>query len=197
MNDVQTLPDGDAPETQPPAHDAQSGTLPDFSTLPPLVQEHIKGLRKEAETYRKKERDAEKARAKAESDRLEAEKQWEQLAQQRAAKLSEYEPLVSEVEELRQFLQTQLDRRIAALPAQWRSAVPEYDNPRKTLDWLDKNEANFRLPPVPNIGAGVQGDRGGQQNGKAPMTPEFLAAARKMGKSAAFAQQAWDEEHNQ
>lgn len=197
MTEILTPPDGSVPVPQPSPVDPPDGALPDFSTLPPIVQEHIKGLRKEAEKYRNEKKDAEKARQKEETARLEAEKQWEQLAQQRASRLNELEPLASEVEELRQFLQSQLERRIAALPAQWRSAVPEYENPRKTLDWLDKNEANFRLPSLVKTDAGIIGDRGGQQTGKIPMTPEYLAAAKKMNKSIAFAQAAWDEDRNQ
>lgn len=196
MNPQESAPDG-APVSPPPTPTDTGEGLPEFSTLAPSVQDYIRGLRREAKKSREEKKAAEREAQDAETRRLENEKQWETLAQQRADKLKELEPKAAEAEEMRQFLSQQLDRRLAAIPQQWRDAVPEYDDPRRVLDWLDKNEAKLRLPSLPPQAGGLQGNGAGATGAqKKPMSPEFLAIARKMGRTVAQAQASWDANNN-
>ncbi len=189
------------PVTPPPEDGAivppeapQTSARTDFNSLPSDVQAYIKSLRDEAKQTRLEKEAVEKQRLKDESARLEAAKEWEQLAQQRAAKLAEVEPKAAELEAMQQFLQEQVDRRIAALPEQWRSAVPEeYTNPRSILAWLDKNERLFRAQTPPNIGAGTQpGALTNGANAHGQPSANFLAMQLKIGRTAQQAQASWD-----
>src|ERR1700690_2049443 len=108
-----TPPDGDV--TPDPA--VISGKV-DISTLPPAIQEYIKDLRGEARKANDAKKEADKLRQTAENTRLENDKQWQTLAEDRKAKLSDLEPKVARLDEMNDYLRTRNTRRIEALPKQ-------------------------------------------------------------------------------
>ena len=165
---------------------------------PTKTADEIRKLRKESRERKDRLDKAESDRLSAETARLESDKQWETLAQQRADQLKELAPKASQFEEYKAWAENELERRIAALPQQWRGIMPEVllQNPRAALEWLNANESLFRLPVLPNTGAGQQGDRGQVGKQKVPMSADFIAMARKTGRTMEQAQKSWDREHN-
>ena len=53
------------------------------------------------------------------------------------------------------------ERRIAAIPEQMRTLVPEYDDPLKLAAWLDANAAVFSRPAPPPMDGRAGGNGGG------------------------------------
>lgn len=87
-------------------------------------------------------------------------KQDEMTELQKAqARIAELEPKAEEVVRIKAALQDTVEKRIEALPKEWRDAVPEYEDPTKTLAWLDKNAEKLSRPQAPNMDAGVTGDK--------------------------------------
>jgi hypothetical protein len=160
---------------QTPASEASQRT--DFSTLPGDVQAHIKELQEEAKKYRKQRSEVDKQRQLEEQARLEANKEWEKAADAYKKQVEALSPRAERLDAMEQFLRDSAQKRIDALPKQFRALVPDYDDPLKTLQWLDANAATLSLPAVPNLGAGEQGDRGVKT---AELTPEQKAMAKKM-----------------
>lgn len=194
MTEDLTLPEGG--EQQTPASSELDSLIEKIKADPAKTAADIKELRTELKRRRETEKEADRKRAESETLKLEQDRKFEELSTQLKGKLAEVEPKAARLDEYETFLNQQLERRLAALPPQWRDAVPEYDDPRKVLEWLDRNEAKMRLPSLVNTGAGQQGDRGQVSKQKVPMTPEFLATARKTGRSMEQAQKSWDREHN-
>lgn len=125
---------------------------------PKTAAEEMKRLRGESKERRLAAEKAERDRAAAEQQRLEQEKQFEQLSVTQKQELERLRPLAEQYEGMRQLLSEMAQKRVDGLPKQYRSMVPDYDDPAKTLAWLDANAATFTAPAVPNTGAGVQGD---------------------------------------
>lgn len=171
------VPDGtdETPAGGTTALPAESKT--DISTLPVDIQDYIRGLRKEAEDTRKEKKRIETAAQQQERERLEKDKEWETLAVKYKTDLDASAPRVERLDAMEQFLRDSAAARIKALPKQYQSLVPDYDDPLKTLAWLDANAATLSLPKPPDIGAGQQGD-----NGKKPieLTPEQKQMAKNL-----------------
>lgn len=146
---------------------------------PAKTAEEIKKLRAEAKQRREDAGKAERERAKAEADRLEADKEWQKAADAYKKQVDALLPRAERTEALEQFVADMAQKRLDALPKQYRSLDPKYDDPLKTLQWLEANAATFALPALPNIGAGEQGDRTPQAVAK--LTPEEVALAKQFG----------------
>ena len=178
MTQETTAPDG-AAEVPANGTTANSAEKTDLASLPTDVREYIESLRSEAKKHRLEKSEAEKARQREETARLEADKQWEALATKYKGEIDTLRPRVDRVDALEQFVAEMAQKRLDALPKQYRSLDPKYDDPLKTLQWLETNAATFSLPAVPNVGAGVQGDAAAQS--VARLTPEELALAQRTG----------------
>jgi hypothetical protein len=99
-------------------------------------------LKRERETIRKEltQQLADDARKQELSQTTEAEKLQAEIAR-----------LNSELEATKGFrsaFEDSLQARIEAIPAEQRNRIPEFDDPRKTMQWLDKN-ADLFAPPQP------------------------------------------------
>lgn len=146
-------------------HDAQTGeqqdssSRTDLNTLPEDVQEYIRELRREARKANDAKKEAAREKEAAERDRLAKAQEWEALAKQYEQDLNATKPRAERVDAMEQLLLDMAQKRIDRLPKQYRSLVPEYDDPVKTLAWLDANEATLTTPVPPNTGAGVQGEK--------------------------------------
>lgn len=102
----------------------------------------------------------EAARKADEDKRLADQQEWQKLAEQRAARISELEPVAKRVQEIAEALQATVKARVERLPEDMRGLVPEYEDPRKTLAWLDANEARLLRPVAPGTDAGTRGEAG-------------------------------------
>jgi hypothetical protein len=154
--------------------------------LPEWARGSLTKANKEAAKYRTELKEA-RERLKAIED---AQRKTEEAYQ---AELGEYKPLYEKtkaevetlraqakrVEEIETTFKDMLQKRLDAIPEQNRKRVPEFDDPLKTMAWLDANADLFGQRTAPNLDAGAQGDTG---KGKAvKLTATQLMAAKKMG----------------
>jgi DNA repair exonuclease SbcCD ATPase subunit len=119
---------------------------------------HLKETRTEAAKRRHAEKAAEEAARRAEENRLAEQQKWQELADLRQKELDQYKPRAERVEALESVVRETIQARISALPEQWRDAVPEFEDPAKTLKWLDANASKFAVPRPPSTDAGVRSD---------------------------------------
>lgn len=75
-------------------------------------------------------------------------------AQKAQARIAELEPKAQQAERIAAALQATVDKRIAALPEEWRDAVPAFEDPVQTLEWLDKVAPKLTLQRPPNLNPG-------------------------------------------
>ena len=174
---------GDPPPADPPPGEGDNGgeqEAQNMSELPQWAQDEIKRSRKEAGDYRMRAKAAEEARQKEAAKKLEEQGEWQKLAEQRAAELEAMKSVSEKAEALAAKIQATNEARIKQLPEAYRGMVPDYDDPVKVSEWLDKNAAALQKPQAPNLDGGAQGDAA--KNVK--LTAEELAAAKRMGISA-------------
>ena len=96
----------------------------------------------------------------AQEQRLAEQNEWKTLAEQRAAEIAELKPLAGRVKEISEALEATVAARIERLPEDVRGLVPDFGDPRKTLDWLNANESKLIRPLAPAMDAGARGDGG-------------------------------------
>lgn len=144
---------------------------------PASFAKHVKDLRAEAAARRKALKDAEDQRLREETERLANEKKFEELAGKLKGQLDQIQPKAARAEALETYLQESVQKRIEALPQQYRTMVPQYEDPLKTLQWLDANAAVLTAQRAPGLDGGAQGDGKGQMK----LTPEEIAIAQKLG----------------
>lgn len=139
-----------------PAQDAEQRT--NLDSLPADIRKYIDELRKESASYRiaAKAREAELVRA--EETKLAEQQKWQELAELRAKEVDALKPERERREVLEGFVRDTVAKRIEALPEAYRTLVPEYDDPVKTLAWLDANAGKLITPRPPTLDAGVRGD---------------------------------------
>jgi len=141
--------------------------------------DYVRQLRQEAAEWRTKLREMEAERKRAEEARLQEEQKWKELAEKRAQELAELQPVQKRLDTMLATLQESNKRRIEQVPEQYRSMIPEYDDPAKLAAWLDANAQLLQLPNAPTLNGGA-----GQDKARAPkvvLTDEELEVAKKMG----------------
>jgi phage I-like protein len=141
----------------------------------------IAELRKENAGHRTKVKDAENERQRQEQQRLEASKEFEKLATSQKTELEQLRPKAERTEALEAYIKSSVETRVNALPADVRGLVPDYDDPLKTLAWLDANAQRLMPRSAPDLNAGVGGSGSGGGGSAAKLTPEEEKAARRMG----------------
>lgn len=173
-NNTPNAPDatGNPAPAQDTAADAQNMTQ-----LPQWAQDLVHGLRKEAAGYRTEKQKAREEAENKERQRLADEQKWQELATTLQAQLDALKPKLEAADSYRATIEATVKARIEALPAQYRTLVPEYENPAQTLQWLDANAATLKAPAVPVLDAGRTGDT---SNKTVRLTPEELEFARRM-----------------
>lgn len=175
--------EGTPPPADPAPGEADNGgeqQTDDMTGLPQWAQDVIKGLRKEAGDYRVKARQAEEQRQQQEAERLAKQGEWQKLAEQREAELAALKPVSDKAAALEAKISATNEARIKAIPEAYRGMVPDYDDPVKVSEWLDKNQAALQARQAPSLDGGAQGDA--SKNVK--LTPEELAVAKRLGVSA-------------
>lgn len=136
-------PTGQAPaaSTAEPVATTPNGQEPNgMETLPEAARKLIADLRAENAAHRRAKQESEAAAKAAEDKRLEAEKQFEQLAQQRAARIAELEPIASRYESLAAKLTADMEKEIAKLPAEIKAMRPDGDLDT-LIEWTEKARA--------------------------------------------------------
>lgn len=147
--DVQATPDADA------AQDADSR---DITALPTWAQDLIRETRKEAAANRIKAKQEAEQRARDEQTRLAQQQEWQKLAELTAAERDQLKPKAERSDTLEAFVRQTVETRVNGLPEQYRTLVPDYDDPVKTLAWLDANAGKLAVPRPPVTDAGARGD---------------------------------------
>lgn len=157
MTDQPTpTPDASGTPAQVAASDTPANPN-DISSLPDSWQKEIRELRAENAKRRKAETEAENARKAAEEMAMAEQGKYKELAEQRLAEIESLKARAAKADAYEQQAAETLRKRIAALPEHVRGAVPEYDDPLKTVAWLDANAAVLSLPTPPPTDAGVRG----------------------------------------
>jgi hypothetical protein len=146
------------PANVPAAEPANAQERTDLSALPEDVRKYIEDLRKESKDRRVALQKAEDQRKREEEARLAENQQYRELAELRQKELDQVKPRADRLEAIEAAMRETVQARIDALPETWRSVVPEYDDPLKTLQWLDANAAKLAAPRPPSTDAGTRGD---------------------------------------
>lgn len=114
-----------------------------------------------------------------------------ELEELKAAELSEIERLQADAAKLKteneanaafkEAYLTALTRRIEAIPEEMQKRVPDFDDPRKTMQWLDDNSDMFitQKPSAPKIDATAQTGQGVGKESIDNMSEEKINALRK------------------
>lgn len=156
-----TPPVTDATTTTPPdavAGDSSEKTTGTVEELPPWAQSMIKELRTENASRRKAVTEAEKAAALAAEKQLEQQAEWKTLAEQRAAKVQELEPLQGKLAAYEKLLGTQLDAELKAWPKEVLELAPANADMLTRLEWVARSrplaEKLMATPPANGNGPG-------------------------------------------
>lgn len=118
----------------------------------------------------------------ARDEQLTANQQWQELAEQRAVRIAELEPVAAQVTAMQAALQNRVDAEIAMLPEEKRPLVPAYDDPAQTLEWLSRNAALLRKPTAPGLDGGAVSSAQRQAPEPAALTDAQREAAIALGR---------------
>ena len=116
---------------------------------PEQLRAELEAARKEAASYRTKLRQTEKAKTDAEAAVMAEQGKFKELYQSAKAKADAADALQERLDAITAQAQAANERRIAAIPENMRSLVPEYDDALKLAAWLDANAAVFSRPTPP------------------------------------------------
>jgi hypothetical protein len=156
----------------PPADDSGES----ISNFSPAAQELIRELRSENAKWRTDARRQKEAADKAERDKLAQQGEWKAAYERVTAELEPLKTKADRAEAIEVFMAKTVKARIDALPEQYRALVPKYDDPLKTLEWLDTSAPLLTPPKAPSLDAGARSSG----SGSAPLTAEEQAMARRM-----------------
>lgn len=105
-------------------------------------------------------------RQKAHQKDLAEQNRYKELYEGLVAEVESLKALHSEVKRYRESFEATLQARIQSIPEEKRALIPEYDDPIKTMAWLDKALPELTAPQRPNAprldgGSGGAGSTGG------------------------------------
>lgn len=185
--------DGDGDDS-PPENDNKSWKvgkdeidLDSFESLDPELKQHILALRGEAKGHRLDKRDLRqevselkgKMTTLEESRKTYLERQgnFEELSREQEQELAELRLKAEKADRLEQSVKESNEKRIAKIPENMRSLVPEA-SPESTSAWLDTNETKLTAPPIPDLDGGAGGrGKGGRSTAKLSADEKKMAAA--------------------
>lgn len=143
-------------------------------------REYVEKLRQEAADNRVKLKEFQDAQTAAEALRLEKQGEWQQLAEARAAEITELTTYKGQFEAVQKAMDKRNKERIEQIPEDMRTLVPEYSDPSQLATWLDTNWQRLNASPlVPSL----NGEAGGntKRGTKVILSPDEIKAAEKMG----------------
>lgn len=139
---------GGNPNPADPPAGAQNADKPTGDDSPgkdepaPVPYARFKEINDRLKQLEQEQRKAADAAAKAEEERLAKQQEWQQLADQRQAKLSELQPKAELADTLSQQLRAQIDAEIAKWPEEVTAMKPADDAPITAwMDWAGKARA--------------------------------------------------------
>jgi hypothetical protein len=136
----------------PPPNAAPSFTPEQQTLIDSLIGDRLKRARSKWDEERAAAQ--KKADAQAEAERLQAQQEWQTLAEKHQARVTELEPLVGQVEQYASVIAELLDTQVKALGPEAQTAIdalPGQPSPLDKLQWLTANEGLFKrttLPPT-------------------------------------------------
>lgn len=190
MSQEDTLSDNDNNPVQPPAPQSPVDTSPapehpvdgQQSEQPLSTEEFFKretaAARKEAESLRKRAKEAERLLGLEKQRQLESTGEWQKLYEQTKADLEAKTLEIDAASEYKTAFQRVLDARIKRIPEMYRGLIPTDYDPMKLAAWLDANEDRLKAPRFPNLDAGA-GGRSGDNTPKVP-SPQANELAQKL-----------------
>jgi hypothetical protein len=146
---------GDAPTTpgiDPASIPAASKPMPqadDMSALPTWAQTLVSDLRKENASHRTAKTAAERQAQQATEQAAKDQGKWKELAEG-------YEPKAKRVDLVESYIADMLAAELKIIPERLRALVPAFDDPLKTLQWVQTAKASGVLaaPSAPQTDAG-------------------------------------------
>jgi hypothetical protein len=129
---------------------------------------------------------AELARKQQTETELAEQNQYKQLYEAAKSELASLKSVQDEAKRYRESFQATLQSRIDSIPEDKRHLVPEYDDPIKTMAWLDKALPELTTPQKPNAPR-LDGGSGGTRGNGNPVDSlnttqqQLIEAARNMG----------------
>ena len=146
-----------ADQAQPQAGDAQAivpgidpasipaATKPtpqpeDVSALPAWAQVLVTDLRKENASHRTAKTAAERQAQQAQEQAAKEQGKWKELAET-------YEPKAKRTEQIETYIADLLAAELKAIPERLKPLVPAFDDPLKTLQWVQTAKASGVLAP--------------------------------------------------
>lgn len=165
-------------------NDDENGQVP-LTSLPKAVQEYISDLRQQAADYRTKYKELADQTGKEAEQRLTQNQQYKELAEKRALRLNELEPLAEQATDAAAFLKSLNAQTIEAIPEGQRTMVPDfgdsYDGQKRLAAWLKTNAARLTNKPAPDFDAGAGG---GGRGGSGSSGPKVTDADREQARIA-------------
>jgi multidrug efflux pump subunit AcrA (membrane-fusion protein) len=143
---------------------------------PEQLRAELEAARKEAARYRTQLRNTERQATEAEAKRLAEQGEYKSLYESVKAKADAADALQERLDAITAQAQAANERRIAAIPENMRSLVPEYDDALKLAAWLDANAAVFSRPTPPPL----DGRAGGNGTPATVTDAEVLDFATRM-----------------
>ena len=110
----------------------------DMNALPKWARKKIADLARENQAQRAAKATAEAEARRAQEAKLEQERQFEQLANQRAARVAELEPIAERYNALAAKLTADLEAQIEKLPAEIKQMKPANADLDDLIDWAEK-----------------------------------------------------------
>lgn len=156
-NDPASLPAAVKPTPQPE----------DVAALPAWAQALVTDLRKENASHRTAKTAAERQAQQAVEQAAKEQGQWQKLAEQ-------YEPKAKRAEALEAYFTETLAAELKAVPERLKALIPTFDDPLKTLQWVQtaKQAGVFAPPPAPLTDAGAGGSAESKAAGNAAQEQE-------------------------
>jgi seryl-tRNA synthetase len=150
------------------------------------VNEERKALAERLEALEKAQAERDESTRKQRETELAEQNQYKQLYESAKAEVESLKALQSEVKRYRESFENTLQSRIQSIPEEKRALIPDYDDPIKTMAWLDKALPELTTPPKPNAprldgGSGGAGGTGNPIGNLNPVQRQLIDAANNMG----------------
>lgn len=117
-------------------HDQESDG--DINALPVWARRKFAELARENANHRKAKQDAEAAAKAAEDNRLAEEKRFQELAEKRASRIAELEPIAEKYQRLTDRMIADMEAEIAKFPAEVKAMRPNGADLDSLIDWTEK-----------------------------------------------------------
>jgi len=151
--------------------------------IPPVPYERFNKVNEERQQLADRLEKLEKAARQKEAEELEKNNEFKTLYEQSKQEAESLRAYKQKAEQYENEARQRNQDRIAALPEERRSLVPDIDDALKLDAWFSRNAGFLALPTIPNAPK-MDGGAGGMGSTKgARLTPEQKDMARKMGMS--------------